>query len=236
MTLLVDVFKFLDQLGLVDVIIPFVLAYTIIFAVLERSRVLGTEKGLPKRKLNALVAFCTSFFFVAAINLVQASTAFLQWIAVATIFSIFVLAFAKFLSGKTAKESKEGFGMNFSAGIALIIVLVIALYSLGFKGFVNLRFIEGIVPAVIGLGIVILLLYFIMREKKPKAAQKPAQQQPPERQELTPEMIEELQKKQLERLKKLARQNPVKARQVLRDNGLPADAIERFIAAAHAEG
>ena len=41
--------QLLVDIGLLDVILPFLLVFTIIFATLQRTRVLGEEEGEPKR-------------------------------------------------------------------------------------------------------------------------------------------------------------------------------------------
>ena len=64
-----NVLEFLDTLGVYDVLLPFILVFAIMFAILEKSKVLGTEtKGdvtIPKRNINSLVAFVIAFFVVA---------------------------------------------------------------------------------------------------------------------------------------------------------------------------
>ena len=55
------VIVFLEKLGVYDVVLPFLLVFTIVFAILEKTRVLGTDdidgKPWPKKNLNAVVAF-----------------------------------------------------------------------------------------------------------------------------------------------------------------------------------
>ena len=57
---------FLEQIGIYDVILPFLLVFTIIFAILEKTKVLGTEtiegKRYTKKNINAMVAFVISFY------------------------------------------------------------------------------------------------------------------------------------------------------------------------------
>ncbi len=73
-TLLGNVIVFLDKLGVYDVILPFLLVFTIVYAVLDKTRVLGMEKiggeWYPRRNLNSLVAFVIGFLVVASGQLV----------------------------------------------------------------------------------------------------------------------------------------------------------------------
>ena len=66
--------QFLDKLGVYDVLLPFILVFAIVYAILEKTKVLGTEsKGdvtIPRRNLNSLVAFSIAFFVVASSRIV----------------------------------------------------------------------------------------------------------------------------------------------------------------------
>ena len=65
---------FLEKIGVYDVILPFLLVFTIMFAILEKTKVLGTEKisgtEYTKKNLNAIVAFVVAFLVVASARLV----------------------------------------------------------------------------------------------------------------------------------------------------------------------
>ena len=73
-----NVIIFFNDLGLYDVVLPFLLVFTIVFAILEKTRVFGSDKigdhSYPKKNINALVAFVISFFVVASAHLVQVIT------------------------------------------------------------------------------------------------------------------------------------------------------------------
>jgi hypothetical protein len=62
-----ELFTQLVRLGLVDVLLPFVLVFAIVFGVLEKSRALGKEQHHP----NELVAFAIAAIFVVSISLVN---------------------------------------------------------------------------------------------------------------------------------------------------------------------
>jgi len=65
---------FMRDLGVYDVILPFLLIFTVLFAILERTRVLGTESAgeetYTRKNLNAMVAFIVAFLVVASSRLV----------------------------------------------------------------------------------------------------------------------------------------------------------------------
>lgn len=79
---MVSVFRgtidFMNQLGVYDVILPFLLIFTIVFAILEKTRLFGTEEieGIKytKKNLNAMASFVIAFFVIASSQLVEIVT------------------------------------------------------------------------------------------------------------------------------------------------------------------
>ncbi|PIN67560.1 hypothetical protein COV94_07060, partial [Candidatus Woesearchaeota archaeon CG11_big_fil_rev_8_21_14_0_20_57_5] len=70
-----EVIVFFGDLGIYDVVLPFLLVFTIMFAVLEKSKILGMEhmsdgSKVTKKNLNSMVAFVVAFFVVASSQLV----------------------------------------------------------------------------------------------------------------------------------------------------------------------
>ena len=70
-----QVIEFFQSIGLYDVVLPFLLVFTIVFAILEKTKVLGTEdiegKKYTKKNLNAITSFVIAFLVIAAKELVQ---------------------------------------------------------------------------------------------------------------------------------------------------------------------
>ena len=68
--------NFLDRLGVYEVLLPFLLIFTLVFAILEKTKVFGTEKihgeEVAKKNLNSMFAFVTAFLVVASSRLVAA--------------------------------------------------------------------------------------------------------------------------------------------------------------------
>lgn len=103
---------FFVQIGLYDVILPFLLVFTLMFAFLEKTRVLGFDKvkiggemyQVPKKNLNAMIAFVTGLFvvlsaqLVAIVNEVLAHTVLLLMLSF-----LFILVLGSFL-----KQTDDG--------------------------------------------------------------------------------------------------------------------------------
>lgn len=67
--------EFFYELGVYDVILPFLLVFAMVFAILEKTKVFGTEKigneEFTKKNINSLVAFVVSFLVIASSKLVE---------------------------------------------------------------------------------------------------------------------------------------------------------------------
>ena len=66
---------FFEKIGIYDVLLPFLLVFTIVFAILEKTAVLGREQnGATKKNLNSMAAFVVGFLIVASSQLVGVVT------------------------------------------------------------------------------------------------------------------------------------------------------------------
>jgi len=106
-----EVLVFFERLGVYDVILPFLLTFSIFFAILEKTKVLGTEKSegpkggdtTTKKNLNAMVAFCGAFFIIASSKMV----AIIQESLANVVLLVLVIVSYLLLIGTFYKESEE---------------------------------------------------------------------------------------------------------------------------------
>jgi hypothetical protein len=65
---------FLNDIGLYDVVLPFLLVFTLVFAILEKTKILGIGEidgeKTTKKNLNAMTAFICAFLVIASTQLV----------------------------------------------------------------------------------------------------------------------------------------------------------------------
>jgi len=70
-----EIILFFDEVGVYDVILPFLLVFTIVYAIFEKTKILGTEEiegtVYTRKNLNAMIAFVVSFLVVASSKLVE---------------------------------------------------------------------------------------------------------------------------------------------------------------------
>ena len=87
--------EFFEDIGIYDVILPFLLIFTIVFAILEKTKVFGTEEiegtKYSKKNLNAMASFVISFMVVASSQLVEIITEVSSHVIILLLVSIFFL-------------------------------------------------------------------------------------------------------------------------------------------------
>ncbi len=89
------IIEFFDQIGIYDVVLPFILVFTIVYAILEKTKILGTEEiegvKYTRKNMNAMTAFVISFMVVASSKLVAIVTDVSSQVVVLLLASVFFL-------------------------------------------------------------------------------------------------------------------------------------------------
>ncbi|MBD3164764.1 hypothetical protein GF323_06200 [Candidatus Woesearchaeota archaeon] len=103
------VIEFFDNIGLYDVVLPFILVFTIVFAILEKTKVLGMEKigekEYTRKNLNAMVSFVVSFLVVASSQLVEVITQVSAQVVILLLLSVLFLL----LVGSFYQDAEGGY-------------------------------------------------------------------------------------------------------------------------------
>lgn len=120
---------FFDTLGVFDVIMPFLLVFTIVFAILEKTKIFGMEKigdNLYSRKgLNSIVAFAMALIFVASSQLVGiALGAVAQFVLLLLLPILFLLLVGTFHTGEEEFVLSKGWQTVFYVILFVGIMLV----------------------------------------------------------------------------------------------------------------
>ncbi len=125
--------NFFQEFGLFQVVLPFLLVFTIVFAILEKTKILGTEKikgeEYTKKQLNIMVAFVFGMLVVAANQVVTAMTKALPNVVLLVVIVIsFLMLIGTFY--KTGEldfaEKHRGWMAFFMFVIFFLIVLIFA--------------------------------------------------------------------------------------------------------------
>lgn len=141
----------LQDLGFLNTLLPFFFAYVIVYATLEKTRVLGVENGKPKSNLNAMVAFCLGFFFIASLSLVANLIVFLQYLAMGLVFVICVMFGLAAWFGDSIKFEGNKYAYFFGS----MFIIGIFLAAIGLLNQIPFTFILGIILNPLTLVVVI---------------------------------------------------------------------------------
>jgi len=175
--------EFLNSIGLYDIVLPFLLTFTIVFAIFEKTKILGVDKinkvEYTKKNLNSLVAFCVAFFVIASSQIVQILNTALAQVVILLIVVVFymILIGVFFENGENVFFDKKspwrtGFMVALLIGILLIFLNAIPVgktTAIGYAyEFLKLNISTGFVSAIILLVFIALVMGFVMSDNKPK--------------------------------------------------------------------
>ncbi|HOI18533.1 MAG TPA: hypothetical protein PLX15_01575 [Candidatus Woesearchaeota archaeon] len=163
--------EFLTALGAFDVVFPFLLVFTLVYAVLERSKVLGEANNESKHNLNSMVAFVLAFFTIASAYMVEIITYLSQWVVLFVVIGVFfVFLIVTFNPGADSKNILNStpakiIGAILSIVIMLILFLTAVLKDSDLQGVANFfDWFAGLFSeqTLMTLGFLAFILFFIM--------------------------------------------------------------------------
>ena len=120
---------FLQNIVFTKFVLPFLLIFFIVFAILEKTNVFGDDK----KQTNALIAFVIGLIFVGVAFPKEVVENLILFLTVALVVVFVILILWGFVSGKELKiESK---GLRLTTGIVILVSVVIAvLWATGIQG------------------------------------------------------------------------------------------------------
>ena len=132
------IIQFFEKLGVYDVILPFILIFTIVFAILEKSRVFGTEKikgdEYTRKNLNSMTAFVMAFLVVASTRLVAVINQALAHMVLLLLLSVcFLILIGSFMKEGEHAYLKEGpWRIGATVFMLIGIILIFLLKTTGY--------------------------------------------------------------------------------------------------------
>lgn len=164
-----DIAQLLYDVGFYDVVLPFLFVFTIVYAVLQKSAAFGTDNGVPKKNVNALVAFVVGFLFVASVSRVASFELIGQRMALALVAMVMVgLVLGAFGQHLSVGKSKVYWVLVF------IITISIFVSALGFSDYISGRAIADIIltPWLVMVAFFLGVVWFIVRDDSGKSGSK----------------------------------------------------------------
>jgi len=178
--------QFLDRIGVYEVLLPFLLIFTLIFAILEKTKLFGTETindtEITKKNLNSMFAFVTSFFVVASTRLVATINEAIANMTILLLLGIcFLMLVGVFHTGKDEFEVGDNFKTIFT-WLMFAGILIIFLHALKTKdgtpwlyyawGFLLNNYTNAAFGAAILTLLIVLLMGFITKSPEEKSSTK----------------------------------------------------------------
>ena len=166
-----NVITFFNDIGLYDVVLPFLLTFTIVFAILEKTKVFGTEtidgKQYSKKNLNSMASFVIAFFVIASSKLVEIITTVSSYTVILLMLSVLFLL----LVGSFMKEGEGGFltgnWNNFFMIMMFVGIVLIFVFALGWwdQIWAFFQFQTGgeVTGSVILIVIIVLYIWYIVK-------------------------------------------------------------------------
>lgn len=165
--------EFLQDFGFFDVILPFLLVFTIVFGILEKTKIFGVEKvgdkEYPKKSINSMIAFTIAFFVIAAKEVVASIQVSLpQVVLVLIVLVCFMMLAGSFMGDKQFSLEKHTTLVSVLTVVILIAVVMIFMNSFGwlegaYKFFSNSSYL--LVPIVFLLVILGAIMYVMSGDK-----------------------------------------------------------------------
>ncbi len=175
-----EVLVFFDKIGIYDVVLPFLLVFTIVFSIFEKTKVLGMEKvgdtEYTRKNMNAMVSFVIAFMVIASSRLVEIITQVSSQMVILLMLSVFFLL----LIGSFYEEGKGVFlEDNWKKLFMLIMflgIVAIFLYAIKTKDgqpwlewffeYVSVNFNSTAVASIILVLVFILAIWYIVKEPR----------------------------------------------------------------------
>ncbi len=166
---------FLVRFGFFDVVLPFLLVFTIVFAILEKTRIFGVENGKPKKNLNSMVAFSIALFVVLAKEIVYTIQIALPLVFLVLLIVIcFMLLAGSFMGDKEFSFENKKWAV-FLTVVMFLSVILIFLYAFGYLGaiigYIVTKWSDTLISSLILLAAVVGTIFYVVGGKsdsKPK--------------------------------------------------------------------
>jgi len=168
--------EFFKRLGIYDVVLPFLLIFTIVFAILEKTRVFGTEKGVPKKNLNAMAAFVISLLVVASrelVAIVNESMANIVLLLLAVV--AFLLLYGTFVKEGEPVFLEGGWRTAFMWAMLIGVVVIFlnaANWWIPFINWISRNWNPDVIGSIILLIIIVSFIGYITKGEQPSASEK----------------------------------------------------------------
>ena len=176
--------EFFRDFGLFDVVLPFLLVFTIIFAILEKTRILGTVKikgdEVPNKNLNSMVSFVVALLTVATANVVRTINESLPHVVLLTVIGLsFLIMVGVFMKTEEMdlRSKHRGIYMTFIIFmfVGVIAIFLNSIYDADGNSwleillfFITTQWSGAVVTSILFLIVMVVAIWFITKQQKEK--------------------------------------------------------------------
>ena len=152
---LADSIDYLISLGVFDILLPFLLVFSIVFAILEKTKILGADKT----NISAIVSIVVGLLVVVQKGIVQTINLFLPRVSLIIIVILMGLLVISMVMGKEFSGLKGGV-LGFA--IVIIIIAIILALTTPPTGYGNNWLTPTDIQILLSLGVPILILILVI--------------------------------------------------------------------------
>ena len=170
-----EIIDFFANIGVFDVVLPFLLVFTIVFALLERTKVFGMEKidgkDYTKKNLNSAAAFVISFLVVASSELVEVITEVSsKFVVLLFLIVLFLLLVGSFFKEEPHGVFLEGGWKTTFMGLVFVVLIFIFLDALDLLQ-PTFDFLKGttrgeLVGSVLLILLIVVFIFYVTKENR----------------------------------------------------------------------
>ena len=152
-----------EEIGAFEVLLPFLLVFTLVFGVLQKSKILGDLK-----QLNLVVSLVIALLFVRNQTLVALVNRFLPNVSIFMIIILmFLLLVGIFVGKEHAGWTGNVLGLAFFVSIIFIIIALFSREPFDLLPFVNVLD-DQTRGIILFVGVFIIIIWLVTREPKEK--------------------------------------------------------------------
>lgn len=176
----------LEYMGVLDVVLPFILVFTLVFAVLQKTKILGEDENKkPRKNFNVIIALVMALAviiphvtgsYIYGVDVVEVINSAIPNIALLVVGIVMVMLVTG-VFGKPLDTSKSYMG----GGIVALSILAVGIIFAVSAGWIGRTYIPRWLyflynpqfqTLVITLIVFALIIHFITKEEKPPTADK----------------------------------------------------------------
>ena len=153
----------LRAIGFFDFLLPFLLFFAVIYAVLAKSKIFESEPGKERRDINAVVAFVIAMIATTTSWVLLALNQFLPWVGFISIVLLgFLILGSMIYGGDITKIFQDETLRNIAIGLIGFVVFIAMYYALGWQTMLNLFGLSNVDYALVLIGIILVIVVVVM--------------------------------------------------------------------------